>query len=68
MFCPYCKGRTLVKDSKAIAGHVYRRRRCQECGALFYTEEVENPTAKYPLWQLRHEFKRQKEDAKKGKA
>lgn len=41
MECPECGKNTKVLESRKYAGGVYRRRKCIECGFMFWTEEIE---------------------------
>lgn len=42
MTCPKCNGKVSVTDSvHAFANTEYRRKKCTECGHIFYTAEVE---------------------------
>lgn len=42
MTCPQCNGKVYVIDSvNAPEGDIYRKRKCRECGYLFYTVESE---------------------------
>lgn len=39
MKCINCDGKATVTDSIEINGVVFRRRKCQICNRVFYTEE-----------------------------
>lgn len=41
MQCSRCGGDTKVSESRPSDTHVYRRRKCLNCGYVMYTEEVE---------------------------
>lgn len=42
MKCPNCEFlHTKVIDSRCVADNVVRKRRCDECGFVFHTEELE---------------------------
>lgn len=41
MKCVKCGGRCLVVDSKRDGKSVQRCRKCESCGHIMYTEEVE---------------------------
>lgn len=40
MECPKCGAKMQVLDSAGYKKHVYRRRRCKECGYAMHTEEL----------------------------
>ena len=42
MTCPCCFERTTVTDSRTDGETVYRRRRCDSCGYVFFTTETES--------------------------
>lgn len=42
MKCPKCKGGVKVEYTLSDVEGVYRKRRCLECGHIFYTSEVED--------------------------
>ena len=46
MFCPKCNAKTKVIDSRICEEEVFRRRKCNECGYIFYTEEFESDESK----------------------
>lgn len=46
MICPMCDGKVRVIDSKADYDAVYRKRKCNLCCHVFYTEETESNDAK----------------------
>ena len=62
MTCPVCGEQTVVYNSATDIECVYRLRICKVCGHRFYTEEVENETARTRLYKIRNE--RQKENDK----
>lgn len=39
MTCPNCNGKNKVIDSRSDEDTVYRKRKCDDCGHIFYTEE-----------------------------
>lgn len=39
MTCLYCGGSTKVIESRSSTEEVIRRRKCLDCGKLFYTAE-----------------------------
>ena len=41
VYCPKCNGRTHVVDSRIVDDVVARKRKCNGCGNIFYTEEIE---------------------------
>lgn len=41
MNCPVCGGNTSVLYSLSDCEMVARKRRCSECGHIFYTSEIE---------------------------
>jgi len=41
MICPLCGGKTKTLDSRDKEGYTKRRRKCESCGYVFYTEELE---------------------------
>lgn len=49
MWCPKCKGKTLVTQTEKIADSVCRVRKCQRCGYVFGTEEMESRDARIKL-------------------
>lgn len=40
MICPKCSGSTVVVDSVRDDESVYRRRKCLDCGSVFFSIEV----------------------------
>lgn len=56
MTCPMCGAKTYVTDSRAECDVVYRQRRCDECGHVFYTVEVESES-KEDINRLKRERK-----------
>ncbi len=41
MMCPKCESyRTKVIDSRAIEENIFRKRKCSDCGYVYYTEEI----------------------------
>lgn len=41
MLCPECNNKSQTIDSRIVELNVFRKRRCKECGHIFYTEEIE---------------------------
>lgn len=41
MQCPKCKSKTKVKDSREGNEAIYRKRICENCKYIFFTEEIE---------------------------
>lgn len=41
MICPVCGGKTLVTNSRPYTDHIWRVRKCQDCGMNFSTVEVD---------------------------
>lgn len=43
MNCPKCKGKLTVCDTVDVEGtnEIYRKRKCLECGHIFFTVEFE---------------------------
>lgn len=43
MICPLCNGKLKVVDTRNIKkdNSIIRRKRCLNCGALYYTKETE---------------------------
>lgn len=39
MICPNCDGELKVLDTISAEKHNYRKRKCYECGFIFYTTE-----------------------------
>ena len=39
MTCVYCGGKTKVTDCASSSDEVIRRRKCLDCGKVFYTAE-----------------------------
>lgn len=39
MNCPKCGGKTQIPGTRSDGEKVYRKRKCIECGHVFYTEE-----------------------------
>ncbi len=39
MKCIECEGKATVTDSVEINNVIFRRRKCQSCNRIFYTEE-----------------------------
>lgn len=42
MYCPKCNGKTAVIDSRADGVSVCRKRKCKQCGNIFFTSERED--------------------------
>lgn len=42
MVCEICGGKSGVIDTISQDDAVYRKRKCKECGHIFYTEEVDS--------------------------
>jgi transcriptional regulator NrdR family protein len=40
-YCPACKGRSKVLDSRPHDDHLRRRRKCLECGHRWTTHEID---------------------------
>lgn len=40
MYCPKCKGKSFVKDSRVVDGNMIRQRVCKSCNYHFYTSEI----------------------------
>jgi transcriptional regulator NrdR family protein len=59
MTCLYCGGKTKVMDSASSTEEVVRRRKCLECGKLFFT--VERDISTNEGRRLLFEYKQQKE-------
>ena len=59
MLCPECKNRSKVTDSRTDGKTVYRRRKCEHCGHIFFTAETTTPSGdafhkiynKYKNWR-----------------
>ena len=47
MQCPKCKGDVKVEYTLSDEEGVYRKRRCLECGHVFYTSELEDSADVY---------------------
>ena len=47
MTCPICGAKTRVVDCRKDCETVVRRRKCTECGYIFYTEETESTSKVY---------------------
>ena len=47
MTCPVCGAKTRVVDCRQDCETVVRRRKCAECGYIFYTEETESTSNVY---------------------
>ena len=63
MYCPKCKNKTKVKDSRAMPNRngIMRRRRCVVCDYNFTTyEEYENSLNITELMVLRDKLRRAK--------
>ena len=45
MTCPMCEGKTTVVYTLPDADSVIRKRKCLECGYMFFTSEVEDAAA-----------------------
>lgn len=59
MTCPICGGSNTVIGSKQECDAIHRRRRCDECGHIFYTEEYEARTSEnYDRLMREYETKR----------
>lgn len=41
MTCPVCNGKTKTKDSRCYIDHVIRIHKCNSCGYVFRTIEVD---------------------------
>ena len=44
MLCPHCGSKTKVMDSRSNGKSVFRRRKCNKCGAIFFTSESVEPS------------------------
>ena len=68
MICPVCSDRAEVEDTITSPQHIYRHRRCKNCGADFYTDEVIVDTEKVkPLFtEWSRERSRKARAKKKG--
>lgn len=56
MQCVQCKGNAKVKDSVTIGSIIFRRRKCLECGNIFYTEEstvIRHPELRAKFWKVK---------------
>lgn len=68
MYCPVCSDRTEVEDTITSTKYIYRHRKCRNCGADFFTEEVIVATEKVkPLFtEWSRERSRKARAKKKG--
>lgn len=55
MTCLICEGKVGVEYCLSEADSVIRRRKCRECGYVFYTSELEDPMAQDIFNTLRRE-------------
>lgn len=53
MNCPICGEESRVIGSKSDCESVYRKRRCEGCKHVFYTEEYESESNEYYNQMLR---------------
>lgn len=44
MTCPVCGGKNKVVSTRSDTETIYRERRCNDCGHVFYTKETESCT------------------------
>lgn len=47
MTCPVCGGTNHVIGVKSDCESIHRKRRCDDCGYVFYTEEYESSSERY---------------------
>ena len=47
MNCPVCAGKTKVHYCLRDCEGVYRKRKCLECGYIFFTTEIESDSVDY---------------------
>jgi len=68
MYCIVCNARTEVEDTITSTQNTYRHRRCRNCGADFFTDEVVVPSEKIkPLFtEWSRERSRKSRAKKKG--
>ena len=64
MTCPVCGGAVKVLDCCTDCESVYRRRKCLECDAEFFTTESETPTSQADFNAVKNEYNRELKRAK----
>lgn len=45
MTCPVCGGKNSVIGSLKDCESIHRKRKCDECGYIFYTAEYDSPSS-----------------------
>lgn len=55
MRCEECGGRMIVRDTAADIYITYRKRECDKCGRIIFTQEDEDDLAEYFLRTIRRE-------------
>lgn len=66
MFCPECGGKNTVVDCRKEADAIHRKRKCDVCGHVFFTEEYEAITSDR-FYELRSEYDKRRRDNAKGR-
>ena len=55
MKCERCGGRMIVRDTAADIYITYRKRECEKCGHIIFTQEDEDDLAEYFFKTIRRE-------------
>jgi transcriptional regulator NrdR family protein len=66
MGCPECGGKNTVVDTRFDSDSIHRKRKCDVCGHVFFTEEYEAITSDR-FFELRSEYDKRRRDNGKGR-
>ncbi len=61
MRCEKCNGKLTVQETVADIYITYRKRRCEKCGRVIYTEEDQGDYAEYFFKEIKKERQALKE-------
>ena len=62
MTCPVCGGKSRCADTIKECDVIYRKRQCEECWYVFYTEEIDsrNRNAEQDFKEMKYKYWRQR--------
>lgn len=66
MYCPECNSKSTVVITVRETDAVHRKRRCDVCGHVFFTEEYEAISSDR-YYELMREFERKRRENGKGR-
>ena len=66
MTCPVCGGKTKVIDSKSDCESIHRKKRCDDCGHIFYTAEYEAESSER-FYELKYNYHKERRLNGKGR-